>query len=175
MEAVGVDFSPLALLGARDSRERAGIDPESGWFVEADVYDAGAVEAPLESGGEAPFVDDHPVEQAFDGHPPEWSCPYHGSVKTRTEAGETYAGDDDPEENVTDRYSRPLSTVVTAAAEAGPLSCAARRSSPSRSGRRSSGPGGTASGTPSPRSRSRWRSRRRSRNPPERGGEYQIE
>lgn len=144
-EPVGVDFSPEAIERARDLRDETGLDAE---FVEADVYDAPAavdrtfevvvatygvfcwlpdlegffesVADLLEPGGEALFVDDHPVAQAFEGDPPTWTYPYHDPVEMRIESGETYADADVAlSENVTYQYYRPLSAVVTAAADAG--------------------------------------------------------
>lgn len=142
---VGLDFSPEAVERARSLREETGLDAE---FVEADVYDApatldrtfevvvatygvfpwlpdldgffGSVADLLEPGGEALFVDDHPVGQAFEGDPPTWTFPYHDPVETRIESGETYADADvELSANVTYQYYRPLSTIVTAAADAG--------------------------------------------------------
>ena len=144
-EPVGVDFSPEAIERARGLRDETGLDAE---FVEADVYDAPgaldrtfevvvatygvfcwlpdlggffeAVAALLRPGGEALFVDDHPVAQAFEGDPPTWAYPYHDPVEVRIESGETYAAADvELSENVTYQYYRPLSAIVTAAADAG--------------------------------------------------------
>ncbi|QLG28505.1 class I SAM-dependent methyltransferase [Halorarum halophilum] len=144
-DPVGVDFSPEAIERARTLRDETGLDAE---FVEADVYDAPAtldrrfeavvatygvfcwlpdlrgffetVATLLEPGGEALFVDDHPIGQAFDGNPPTWTYPYHDPVEMRIESGETYADDDvELSKNVTYQYYRPLSAIVTAAADAG--------------------------------------------------------
>lgn len=74
----------------------------------------------LGPGGEALFVDDHPMGVAFDGDPPRYRYPYLDPVELRVDDGETYATEDaDLDANVTYQYHRPLSAHVTAAADAG--------------------------------------------------------
>ncbi|MFC7135962.1 class I SAM-dependent methyltransferase [Halobaculum litoreum] len=145
---VGVDFSPVALATARDLRDRAGIDPDAARFVEADVYDAAGtladrfdvvvatygvfcwlpdldgffetVDRLLAPGGEALFVDDHPLAAAFDGDPPAYAYPYLDPVEMEVTDGASYADPDaEFEAATTYQYHRPLSAHVTAAADAG--------------------------------------------------------